>query len=288
MQSQEMLGPMIAPEALMAGPEAAQLITCGMLGQHGLSPLTWLPSNSTALSFHADLTAFGLRKADEVRLRSALQSAVTFTISQQDPASGGWRYKLGQEGDVSMFGWQLMSLKSAEIAGIAINPIVRDRMIRFLNSVRQGEHGGLFGYRRAVQIDGRNSEPVTPTMTAEALFCGQMLGYPRDSLSGRESVQYLMQQLPRMSELNMYYWYYGTLAMYQYGGTPWERWNQSVRDLLIDLQRRDGQYAGSWDPNDPWGPYGGRLYSTAISTLTLEVYYRLLPLYRMNDGPPKR
>ena len=38
-------------------------------------------------------------------------------------------------------------------------------------------------------------------------------------------------------------------------------------------------FAGSWDPSGPWGRYGGRLYSTAISTLTLEVYYRLLPLY---------
>ena len=71
--------------------------------------------------------------------------------------------------------------------------------------------------------------------------------------------------------------------MYQYGGKPWEDWNAVVRDTLIGEQRRTGPYAGSWDPNGPWGRYGGRLYSTAIATLTLEVYYRLLPLYRMNE-----
>jgi hypothetical protein len=96
-------------------------------------------------------------------------------------------------------------------------------------------------------------------------------------------VQYLLDHQPRLSELNLYYWYYGTLAMYQYGGKPGERWNAAVRDPLIDQQVADGDNAGSWDPNGPWGRYGGRLYSTAVATLTLEVYYRLLPLYRMNE-----
>ncbi|MCP4510985.1 MAG: hypothetical protein GY826_31825, partial [Fuerstiella sp.] len=208
---------------------------------------------------------------------------MTYTISQQDPKSGGWRYRFGQEGDVSMFGWQMMSLKSAAIAGVSIDPTVRQRMIRFLDSVRQGNHGGLFGYRRSVIIDGQETERVTPVMTAEALFCQQMLGNPRESLASREAVQYLLRNRPQLSQLNMYYWYYGTLAMYQYGGQPWEEWNSVVRDTLISQQRHDGQFAGSWDPNGPWGRYGWRLYSTAISTMTLEVYYRLLPLYRMNE-----
>ena len=33
-------------------------------------------------------------------------------------------------------------------------------------------------------------------------------------------------------------------------------------------------YKGSWDPIDPWGPDGGRVYSTASSRMCLEVYYR--------------
>ncbi|MCP4174343.1 MAG: hypothetical protein GY758_26635, partial [Fuerstiella sp.] len=172
----------------------------------------------------------------------------------------------GQEGDVSMFGWQMMSLKSAEIAGVNIHPTIRQQMVEFLNSVRQGQHGGLFGYRRSVIVDGKESEPVSPVMTAEALFCQQMLGYPRESAATREAVQYLLRNMPRLSQLNLYYWHYGTLAMYQYGGQTWEDWNQVVRETLISEQRRDGAYAGSWDPNGPWGRYGGRLYSTAIAT----------------------
>ena len=120
-------------------------------------------------------------------------------------------------------------------------------------------------------------------MTAEALFCQQMLGFPRDTRRNQESVRYLLGHRPRLSRFNLYYWYYGTLAMYQYGGKPWEQWNAAVRDTLIGEQITDGADAGSWSPHGPWGRYGGRLYSTALATLTLEVYYRLLPLYQMNS-----
>ncbi|MEQ9408325.1 MAG: prenyltransferase/squalene oxidase repeat-containing protein [Fuerstiella sp.] len=284
MQDSMVPGPIVEPEVFSAGPTVAAVISGGFLAPVGISPQVLLPTSGVGLSAQADHVAWNLRRVDDVTLRAALLRAITFTISQQDPDSGGWRYKFGQEGDVSMFGWQMMSLKSAEIAGVRINPAVRSRMIDFLNSVRQGENGGLFGYRRSVRIDGRETEPVTPVMTAEALFCQQMLGYPRDSVASREAVQYLLRNTPRLSQLNFYYWYYGTLAMYQYGGKPWEDWNRVVRDTLVGEQRRDGEYAGSWDPNGPWGQYGGRLYSTAIATLTLEVYYRLLPLYRMNDA----
>ncbi|MCA9067131.1 MAG: hypothetical protein KDA96_28925, partial [Planctomycetaceae bacterium] len=191
-QSQELLGPIVPPEALTLGAETGVFTAASFVAQHGLTPLCTIPASASAITLNAEVTAFSLREADEIRLRSALQRAVTYTISQQDPDSGGWRYEFGQEGDVSMFGWQMMSLKSTDIAGVRIHPVVRERMVGFLNGVRQGQHGGLFGYRRPVRIDGRISEPVTPAMTAEALFCQQMLGYDRNSAAAQEAVQYLL------------------------------------------------------------------------------------------------
>ena len=60
------------------------------------------------------------------------------------------------------------------------------------------------------------------------------------------------------------------------GGVDWDRWNKIVRDLVIGLQKpKDaGCERGSWDPSDRWGQAGGRVYSTALAVLTLEVYYR--------------
>jgi hypothetical protein len=75
--------------------------------------------------------------------------------------------------------------------------------------------------------------------------------------------------------------------MYQHGGDDWERWNAVVRDRIVSQQRDSGHQAGSWDPDDSeWGTRGGRIYSTALATLTLEVYYRYLRLYDDPGLPP--
>ena len=273
MQSASVMDPVIDPDLLASAPAAVSAAAAVSQRMTGLPAGVYGTAWCTSVGALADSQAWRLRRVHESRLRSALLKAVRFTIRQQDKG-GGWRYSARQEGDVSMFGWQLMSLKSAEIAGVSIPSTIRDRMFKFIDSVRQGKRGGLFGYRRG--------EMVTPAMTAEALFCQQMLGYLRDTRRNQESVEYLLGDRPQLSELNLYYWYYGTLAMYQHGGKPWEEWNSSVRDTLISLQVSEGDEAGSWAPSGTWGRYGGRLYSTALATLTLEVYYRLLPLYRMN------
>ena len=68
--------------------------------------------------------------------------------------------------------------------------------------------------------------------------------------------------------------------MYQHGGEAWTTWNAHVRDDVVRRQRAQGHMAGSWDPDDsPYGAKGGRIYGTALATLTLEVYYRFLRLY---------
>ena len=66
-------------------------------------------------------------------------------------------------------------------------------------------------------------------------------------------------------------------AMFQAGGKPYETWRTSLATSVLAQQRKDGdfcQYRGSWDPIGPWGPDGGRVYSTALLALCLEVRYR--------------
>ena len=235
-----------------------------------------------AIASYALAEAYGMQadKTKNVRLKTAVTRAVAYIVSQQHPRTGGWRYVQGQEGDMSMFGWQLMALKSAEIAGLRVPERSKDLMFQFVNSRSRGRFKGLASYRP--------EEQVSPTMTAEALFSKQMLGIARDHPASREAVRYLSSEKPKLSETNLYYWYYGTLAMYQYGGDSWRSWNGSLRNLLVATQRQDGHAKGSWDPRGPWGSYGGRIYSTALSTLCLEVYYRFLPLYQLNDRAASR
>ena len=217
-------------------------------------------------------------------LREPVEQAVRYTLSAQQE-DGGWRYgrhlpAQDEDGDMSIFGWQLMSLKSAELAGIPIPTEVRDKMIQFLINRGRGRSGGLASYGIQTQ---ESQDRITPPMTAEALFCKQMLGMARTNSASLEAVEYLRQYPPRRTQANFYYWYYGTLAMFQYGEEPWEEWNETLRELLVFDQRTSGPLAGSWDPNGLWGGYGGRVYSTAVATLCLEVYYRYHPLYRMGE-----
>jgi len=70
--------------------------------------------------------------------------------------------------------------------------------------------------------------------------------------------------------------------MYHTQNEHWPEWNAAIQKQLIDRQQTDGPLAGSWDPDSTWGSYGGRIYSTAIGALSLEVYYRYLPIFK--DG----
>ncbi len=227
-----------------------------------------------AMYCHA-MAAFAISEAyamtHDPRLEEPVRRAVGYTLAAQNPSGGSWRYMPLNPGDTSQFGWQLMALKSAELAGIPIPAQTRSRMRQFLQSVSSGENHGLAAYRPGL--------PPSRTMTAEAMTCRQFLGMPPASATGLEAGDYILGHLPGEGKANFYYWYYATIGMYQLQGTHWDRWNKALRETLVESQRGSGPLGGSWDPNTVWGGYGGRVYTTALGTLCLEVYYRFLPMY---------
>jgi hypothetical protein len=87
------------------------------------------------------------------------------------------------------------------------------------------------------------------------------------------------------SKTDAYFNYYATQVIFQYTsgkGDLWKKWNTAMRDMLVAGQQAKGEAKGSWAPGD--GDHGkakgGRLYATALNCMTLEVYYRLLPIYQ--------
>ncbi len=207
------------------------------------------------------------------RLREPVARAITFLIGARARDGMAWRYDRGfSTGDTSILGWVVMALKSAKVVGIPGPDTVREGTLAWLKKVAGGAALGLGKYQP--------QDPVTPTMTAEAWVCRQFLGVGGPSAASTEAADYLLAHGPNRDPYNLYYWYYGTLAMYQHGGDAWSRWNAAVRDQLVQRQRNSGHIAGSWDPDDSlYGAKGGRIYCTALATLTLEVYYRFLRLY---------
>jgi hypothetical protein len=94
---------------------------------------------------------------------------------------------------------------------------------------------------------------------------------------------FVLSHLPAEQNKNVYYWFRATQFMRNMGGPAWKTWNRRMRSLLVSTQNTatDECAIGSRDPkNDAWGDkHAGRLYETRSATLTLEVYYRYLPVY---------
>ncbi len=224
---------------------------------------------------------------DETLLEPA-RKALQFIYDSQNE-HGGWQYQPGAVGDLSVTGWQVMAMQSARMAGIDVPEEVLARTSLFINSV-SSDQGTRYRYKAADPVSN-----YSPAMTAEGLLCRQYLGWPRDHPGLQNGVAWLLedQNLPRWTEgrRNVYFWYYATQVMHHMEGEAWERWNTALRDQIVSNQVKAGKLGGSWHPSRPqgddheYGEAGGRLYVTCLSILTLEVYYRHLPLYRKEALP---
>ena len=226
--------------------------------------------------------AYGM--SGDKQLAGPAQKAVDYIEWAQNPQTGGWRYLPGQEGDTSVLGWQVLALKSAKLAGLAVKPATFDGAQKYLKTVAQGERGGKFSY-----VPG--SGPSL-TMTAVGLLSSQCLGAKPADPAVAEGVQFLMTVLPDAEKRrDSYHWFFTTQVLHRKSGPDWDAWNRPLRGTLIETQVKDGCAAGSWDPDQPakeiWGPQGGRLMVTALSALALETYYRYLPIYTSDQSQAK-
>ena len=208
------------------------------------------------------------------RLKEAVELGVEYSVKSQNRNDGGWRYQPGDRGDMSQFGWQVMAMHSASIGGVTVPQETIDRMHMFLNLCTSGPAHGLASYRPG--------QAVSTTMTAEALVCRYFMNHSVDPGTVHEAVRKVMSDIPRVSRVNLYYWYYGTMALFQSGDENWEAWNRSLTQTLLPMQIQEGELAGSWPANGLWAGYGGRVYSTAMATLCLEVYYRYAPVAELS------
>lgn len=228
--------------------------------------------------------AYGL--TSDPRIKLSAQRALNFIATAQDSAGGGWRYAPKQAGDTSVTGWQLMALKSGQMAGLSVPKSTLKLAEHFLDSVETSEKGagaadkgGNFAY-----LPG---QPPTLTMTSVGLLCRQYSGIGPKNPALQNGVKKLRQSPPGKNN-NIYYLYYATQVMHHMQGESWRYWNLGpngdgkggIRDSLINRQDKGTtpqrpHQAGSWGESQ-----GGRIMATSLSLLCLEVYYRHLPLYR--------
>ena len=224
-------------------------------------------------------------------------------------AGAGWRYgPRYYQSDTSCTSWVLMTTKMADLIGLDVAQRSWDGIDSWLERCSFDMTGeeevpedlstdydyevGNRQYYKAftgyLELSGAEKSALQMTsMTAVGMVCRFFMGWKRSHPFMIGSGNYLMDYLPQwMQGLNKgmaiawyhYYWYYGTLAMYQMGGRYWRAWNQKIKKMYPEKQRTSpAELAGSWDP-DTAVLNGGRLFSTAMSILSLETYYRFSPL----------
>jgi hypothetical protein len=218
------------------------------------------------------------------RLAGPARAAVRFIEQAQNKVDGGWRYTPGAvPGDTSVVGWQVMALKSAQLAGLEVSAETMAGVKRYLKRASiAGRYGGVFSYLP-------DDKTGRIAMTAVGMLCNQYVGLGRDDPAMIESTSALLKSLPSRSQPNIYYWYYATQAMHNMSGPEWDAWNRAMRRVLVETQTKAGCAIGSWDPELLSGPghvadAGGRLMATSLAALSLEVYYRHLPLYKIDQA----
>jgi len=231
------------------------------------------------------VAAEGYGMTGDATLRELARRGVGFLVrAQQD--NGGWDYTPDQTGrnDTSITGWVVMALKSGRASGLEIPWKTLLACINHFDQMTTA--GGLVTYADKPPGVGRKG----PAMIAVGLVSRLFLGWDVRSPELRRQADRLLRFPPLWHRLDQvdrpletyYYWYYATIGMFQMGGKYREFWDRHLQPTLLQHQRRGGRVDGSWDPKGVWARmWGGRVYTTAINALNLEVYYRYLPLYEV-------
>lgn len=199
-------------------------------------------------------------------LQRLVSRGASFTaVAQHD--SGSWGYVPGSPGDTTVTGWQVLSLIAAKRSRVELRTNTLLNARQFIMSTCT-ERDYWFGYK---------GPPGEPTTTAIGLTLMLYLGESPDYTPFYDAIGGLAERGPTLN--NVYHDYYGTLALHHCRHHEWDSWNTRLRDHLVRTQAKSGHEAGSWHFRDRWGDVGGRLYTTAMCAMILEVYYRYLPMY---------
>ena len=219
-------------------------------------------------------------------LRGPAQRSLAYVLRARNPY-GVWRYdvpSIGQ-GDTSVTGWMVFALAAGRHAELAIDEEAMTASLLWIDEMTDPATGRV-GYdapgspsSRVPGVNAHYPAEKGEAMTAVGLLCRFFLGQdPADEPAMRRHADRMLRTPPDWDPdgfgCDMYYWYYGSYAMFQMGGRHWKEWRAAMEPAVLRSQRADGAHAGSWDPVGPWGHAGGRVYSTAIMSLCLEVYFR--------------
>lgn len=239
----------------------------------------------------------------EAKLVMPARRALYYLLDMQKPGNG-WRYGYQSfESDTSVTGWAILAMKCAEASGILVDTSkAREGALHWLDSVTIDVNGyPRTGYISPGGGSGRGLRTgfeEKPSMDAINVMARYFLKDPHKNVHAQADEIAAAPPEWKQNEINFYYWYYGTIALHQVGGSQWTKWEKSLAPTLTENQRGQrpedegetdetlDEY-GSWDPVGAYAQAAGRVYATALNCLTLSIherYQRLQEAAPADDG----
>jgi hypothetical protein len=219
--------------------------------------------------------ALGMCRDDELeeRIRAALERAVALTVAaarvvKAPTAQGGWRYEPGDPGsDLSLSGWQLMSLHACEQVGIPVPEDVIAGAVGFARRVTTPD--GQVGYDRP----GEDHAPLRGL----SMLCFA-IGHQEDAkevacIAARIQADPIAWQGAWL----FYRAYYDAVGMNRAAPEQWEAYAPKLEQVLIEHQAADGSWPAP--PGDDEGKHGP-VFTTSMAVLALAVQRHVLPAYQ--------
>jgi prenyltransferase beta subunit len=201
-------------------------------------------------------------------IHAKLQRVLDVIIKAQNPA-GGWRYTpQARDADVSVTVLQVVALRAAQEAGLAVPQQSIERAITYVNSCYQPKAGG-FSYQPGGDAGFAR--------TAAATYSLQVLGKYDDTRVANGSA-YLFAH-SNEGAFWTYGNYYAAPAQYMVGGDTWRKWYAGVKQVLLSKVIKEGDSAHWEETREPRGDLGP-VFFTAVSIHILAMPYHFLPLYQ--------
>jgi hypothetical protein len=228
----------------------AQSSSHGPMYEHGFATL-----------FLAEV--YGMSEKDE--LHDKLVRAVQLIVNTQND-EGGWRYlPVKDDADISVTICQVMALRAAKNAGIAVPSATIDRCVDYVKRCQNGDGG--FRYTLSA---GESAFPRSAAGIVALFNAGIYQGKEID-----QGLDYLTDFAPGKGYRNreghyFYGHYYAAQAMWQAGGDHWESWYPAIREELLASQEKNGSWMDSICPE----------YGTAMATIVLQMPNNALPIFQ--------
>jgi prenyltransferase beta subunit len=220
------------------------------------------------------------------RVRKALGKAIQLILKAQEVRKGGrdeggWRYQpSSSDSDLSVTGWQLMSLRAAANCGVGVQEHHIKKAVQYVLACHDSRQGG-FGY----QPHNGSRPSMTGTGIVALEVCSQ-----HNTPQAKRGAEFLLRHYENMHWGQDDWWfytiYYVSQAVYQVKGNDdsaradpnndWEKFRRRLEDVCLSRQQPDGSFPATRGGDSQ----AGAAFRTAMTVLSLSVHCKYLPIYQ--------